>query len=671
MEKKIRYTARDFEAVKGELIEFSKKYYPNLTDNWNDSSVGSWLIDIAASVADNLNYHIDRVYQETNINSANSKAAVLNAARLNGVKIPGPKASMCEVQLTCTLPMLGTDNQSSPNWALAPLVKRGSIVGNSTYLFELLEDADFTQQFNENGFSNRTFAPLRNNNGIITAYTVTKSVVVDSGQSKIFKKVLTEDEVKPFMEVVIPEKNVMNIESIIFKEVMNYGSEPQSFEYYIDEEEFKIGTEDITTYRYFEVDSLVDQYRFGVASLSHTEVNGIKVYHPVENKIYEDFTEGDGTTSTRTTRYYKGEWKTITQKFITEYTDNGYLKVIFGGATEECKTDPQSTPNYEYMVSNIINNPMMGLLPKAGWTMFVLYRTGGGAASNVGPGAINSIISLNAIFPTCTDDATNEKSTVLNSIKVTNKIPSLGGKDAPSVEEIKYLTKYNVGALGRCVTLKDYKACLMGIHPRYGCPFRCNVVEDNNKISIAMLNLNQNGHLSDMLPSTMIDNIKEYLGHYKMLTDFIELRSGKIYNLGFGIDVFVDKNYTTADVIAKIIGQVSEYMDINKHDMGEDIFLGDLEKEISTVDGVIGLINMSVYAMNGTDYSQSQCPLPFKSEVPITCVTTNKWEFKDKNGNTCEEIDLDILDHVLYSDVDSQFEIKYPDTDIQVRVKLR
>ena len=28
MEKKIRYTARDFEAVKKELIDFSKKYYP-------------------------------------------------------------------------------------------------------------------------------------------------------------------------------------------------------------------------------------------------------------------------------------------------------------------------------------------------------------------------------------------------------------------------------------------------------------------------------------------------------------------------------------------------------------------------------------------------------------------------------------------------------------------
>ena len=84
MEKKIKYTARDFEAIKGELLAFSKKYYPELSDNWNDASVGAWLIDLVSSVGDSLNYNMDRIFQETNINSANSKSSVLNMARLNG-----------------------------------------------------------------------------------------------------------------------------------------------------------------------------------------------------------------------------------------------------------------------------------------------------------------------------------------------------------------------------------------------------------------------------------------------------------------------------------------------------------------------------------------------------------------------------------------------------------
>ena len=34
-----------------------------------------------------------------------------------------------------------------------------------------------------------------------------------------------------------------------------------------------------------------------------------------------------------------------------------------------------------------------------------------------------------------------------------------------------------------------------------------------------------------------------------------------------------------------MIDTVYDYMDINKHQMGEDIFVGDLEKDISKIDG--------------------------------------------------------------------------------------
>ena len=185
-----------------------------------------------------------------------------------------------------------------------------------------------------------------------------------------------------------------------------------------------------------------------------------------------------------------------------------------------------------------------------------------------------------------------------------------------------------------------------------------------------MLNVNSKHQLTSMLPSIMIDNIKEYLSHYKMLTDYIELRSGRIYNIGFGIDVFVDKNYTTADVISKLINTVKEYMKIDNHDMGEDIFLGDLEREINNVDGVIGLIGLSAFAISNGGYSSDECPLPFKDQTTV-CGVNNGFAYNSPSGASVNEIDLDVLDHVLYSDVDSQFEIKNPDIDIQVRVKLR
>ena len=54
MEKHINYLSRDFESIKEELIKFSNQYYPELSDDFNDSSVGAWFIDLVSAVGDDL-----------------------------------------------------------------------------------------------------------------------------------------------------------------------------------------------------------------------------------------------------------------------------------------------------------------------------------------------------------------------------------------------------------------------------------------------------------------------------------------------------------------------------------------------------------------------------------------------------------------------------------------
>ena len=125
------------------------------------------------------------MFQETNINSANLRSTLLNIARTNGVKIPGAKSSMCEIELSCELPV----NGQSPDWNYAPIVQKTSIMSAGNYNFELSEDVNFHEQFNSDGYSNRTFVPKRNSNGVITAYTVSKTTLAVNGSSRIFKKV--------------------------------------------------------------------------------------------------------------------------------------------------------------------------------------------------------------------------------------------------------------------------------------------------------------------------------------------------------------------------------------------------------------------------------------------------------------------------------------------------
>ena len=179
-EKKINYLSRTFDDYKSELIKFSNKYYPELSDSYDDSSVGSWFIDLVSAIGDNLSYHIDRAYNETNINSAMLKSTVLNIARTNGLKVPGPKASVCEVEISCDLGV-DSSNISIPNWNYAPIIKRSSLLAAGNLNFQLTEDVDFGTQFNDDGYSNRKYVPNRDSNGNITGYTVTKSTLAING----------------------------------------------------------------------------------------------------------------------------------------------------------------------------------------------------------------------------------------------------------------------------------------------------------------------------------------------------------------------------------------------------------------------------------------------------------------------------------------------------------
>ena len=679
----INYLSRDFDAVRDEIISFSKENYPQLSDNFgNDASVSSWLVDLMSDCVDSLNYHIDRTFQDTQINSTTSKTALMNIARSNGLKIPGPKGGMCEVTFSCILPVgyyqFGNKSTdiSQPNWNIAPVIQRNCVVSAGNLNYTIDENVDFFEQFNADACSNRTYTPRRNANGVITGYTVTKKVIATAGTRKVYKKIITDKDVSPFMEIMLPEKNVMNIESIIFKPMSNLNTAPEISEYYVDEEEFFFRDGGLKTYRYFEVDALTDQWRWG------SEISGMDeqiIRNKYNCESYVDYTESgkndsvDSDASRRTTRYYKGQWKPLRQKFITEYTDNGYLKIIFGAGVDYKEFPSDNSVYSQYRMARVMNNDMLGVLPKEGWTMFVLYNVGGGVETNVAKGAINTIKTMQVDFPHSDSNAdTAIRSEVLRSMKVTNNTIGLAGKDTPSAAEIKHLIKYNTGAQGRCVTLKDYQCRVMSMPPKYGSPYRCIASEENNKIVLNVLGMSSNGNLSKALPSTLVENMEKYLTHYKSINDYVEIKSGKVYNLGFLIDVFVDKSYNSADVVASVIKTVKDYMDVDTKDMGEDIFVGDLNKEISMLDGVISLIDMKIYKINGGSYSTDICPLPTMEDTASSVCG----EKEDNgafyiNGAKSERIDLDSIDSVLLGDSNAMYEVRNPNIDIQVRIKSK
>lgn len=646
MEKGISYLNRTFDDYKNALKDFSRKYYPDMATEYGDASIGSWLIDINADVADNLSYHIDRVYQETNIDSAQEPSSVMNIARNNGVKVPGPKGAMAEVRFTCQVPVDGDTYAKE----YLPVIKRGTMVNSSSQMFEVMYDVNFSEQYDEFMRSDRTIEPVLDANGNITKYNISKLAVVTAGETRIFKKAIKSSDIRPFMEIVIPVEGVMNVESVLMKDGDTLTSYPSYGEFYsYDEIVHKECPSELV--RFFEVDSLAEQLRWGET----LNENNCPIIH-----AYGYFNSNNNTVYP-TCQVTKGEWKPVSHKFITEYTDNGYLKVIFGAGVKSAQypqIDAMSSLS-KHLITRTIRNNSLGELPNPGTTIFILYRAGGGSASNVAQGAISSISKLLTNFPMGAKASEATKSAVRNSINVVNTTPSVSGKDMPTIQEMKYLIKYNKGAQNRCVTTKDYIDRVLMMPPKYGTPFRVGCAEDNNKIMLYLLGIDYQKKLDAALPSLLVENIQNYLTEYRMINDFVEIKPGRIINLSVEVDVHVDKNYNMSDIVSLIIGKVRDYFDINKRNMGDDLYTGDLKKEISKLDGVANLIDLRVYNETSDGYSSTQT----NQELYIAGDCNRQ---QDEKVPGRYRIDLEASDGIIYSDGDTMLEIKYPEKDIRV-----
>ena len=321
-------------------------------------------------------------------------------------------------------------------------------------------------------------------------------------------------------------------------------------------------------------------------------------------------------------------------------------------------------------MSRMMANDYMGVLPKKNWTMYVLYTIGGGEISNIAENTLTNIISLNMdIDGNCEDDKDGtKKRDVRQSMRVTNTTPSYGGKDAPTIEEMRYMVKYNASSQNRCVTLKDYHSRIDKIPAKFGCPFRHSVVEENNKVVVYTLGLDYLGNLTNFLAEVVASNIKEYLSQYRMINDFVEIKSGKIINLSFLLTVYIDKSYDKSEVTKRIIDAVYDYMDIRRHMIGEDIFIGDLQKEISKLDGVINLVRLRVFNKVGSGYSDDETT---QELVQTANCCYDEYEEYDQQVTEDPEIDLLKSDYMLFSEANSMFEIKNKSSDIKVIVKTR
>jgi hypothetical protein len=601
--KKISYTTRDFQQIRTELINFTRTYYPDLIDNFNDASVFSALLDLNAAVSDNLQFNIDRSIQETILQYAQQRSSIFNIARTYGLKIPGQRPSVALVDFSITVPAFG----DKEDLRYCGILRRGAQVNGGGQVFETVYDIDFASPVGGEGFPNRLKIPNFDSNNRLLNYTITKRETVVNGVTKVFKRVVTPNDVKPFFELFLPERNVLGVTSVLLKDGTQYASIPS-------EQEFQ-GLDG----RWYEVKALIEDRVFIEDPTKVSDNPGIKV----------------------------GRYLQTNTKFITEYTPQGFLKMTFGGGTQSA--DEQlaefARNGFKLNLYKYSNNLALGSTLKANTTMFIQYRVGGGTGSNLGVDVINNIGTVSFAV---NGPSSSVNTSVINSLSCTNVTAAIGGAGAPTNEEIRNLVAFNFAAQNRAVTINDYESIIRTMPSQFGAPAKVSVTEENNKLKIKMLSYDDSGRLTEIISNTLKSNIANYLSNYRMINDYISIETANVIDLGFNIDVVLDNTQNQGAFVTQVIDIVSNYMDPGNREMGQNVNISEIRRLIQSQNGILTVSDIQVFNKVGGQYSSSQTSQRYLD---------------------AETKQIELIDDTIFAEPSQTYQIRFPNKDINVRVK--
>ena len=602
-EKRISYTVRDFAAIRQELIDYTRQYYPELIDNFNDASIFSVLMDLNAAVTDNLHYHIDRSIQETVLEFAKQRSSIYNIARTYGLKIPGNRPSIAVCDISINVPVFG----DRPNPDYMGVLKAGSQFVGAGQTFENPNDINFSSAFSSSGIANQKVIPILDASNNVQSYNIVKREVLVNGITKVFKKVITSADATPFLSLYLPERNVVNVLSIIQKDGITYNNIP-SYQEFLS----PVG-------KWYEVQALAEDTVFIPEPGKTTDQSNIKV----------------------------GKYIRTSNKFITEFTPENFLKLTFGGGNTSA--DDQlaafAQTGVPLRINDYQNNLSLGYIPTPNTTLFIQYRVGGGLESNVGVNVINTV--GNVLFDV--NGASVEiANSVRNSIQCTNVTAAIGGANPPSVEEVRNLVTFNFSSQNRAVTIGDYYSLIQKMPGQFGIPAKVGIIENNNKINVVLLTQDTNGKMTQNVPTVLKDNVATYLSNYRMMNDYISVTTGKVIDLAFEIYISIAKNTNQNSIISDVITKVNDYMLPQAREFGQNVLISEIKSIVQNIEGVVNISDVKVFGRVGGKYSSSQ--------------TAQKYE-----DSTTKQIKL--IDDIIYAEPTEFYQIRYSNTDIGVRVK--
>lgn len=656
--RNINYVGKDFATLKENLIEYTKTYFPNTYSDFNEASPGMVFIEQAAAIGDVLSFYQDTQLKESMLAHASERKNVVALAQTMGYKPKISTPAVTTLTVYQLVPSVGSGSTNIPDESYCLRIKEGMEVASNTdsnIIFRTTDVVDFSLKTDR-----EVDVQQRNQIGEPEFYLLTKKVKAISATQK--EQSFSFTTYQEYPKISITDENIISVTSVVDSD----------------------GT------KYYEVPYLAQESVF--IERANTESNGgelsasssVVPYILEVQKVPHRFAVKVNSDNTLDLQFGSGD-TTMADEIILPNTKN----VGLGLANSVNRLNQGIDP------SNFLKTNTFGIVP-TNTTLTVKYLVGGGVSSNINSNELSRIIRIEYEEDLVSVENPALYNEMKLSIAVNNDEPAVGGRGAETIEEIRQNALATFGSQNRAVTREDYVVRTLSMPERYGSVAKVYVSPDgeidnnspssilaspkniaefvgvvesmkdkstseiqkelvkylsqkktaiaevNNPFAINMyvLGYDSNKNLTQ-LNQAVKQNLKTYLGEYRMLTDAVNIIDGFIVNVGVDFEVICYSNYNKREVVANCLTELQSYFEIDKWTFNKPINLSEIELILANVEGVMSVPSVKIYNLCGGDGNYSP----------------NKYN-----------IDEATKGKIVYPSLDPcVFEVKYPNKDIKGR----
>ncbi len=554
----IKYTSREFESIKRDLLEHARRYYPDTFKDFNEASFGALMVDTVAYIGDILSFYLDYQVNESFIDTAIEYNNIIRLSRQVGYKYKANPSSYGTVAIYAIIP--ASTSGLGPDATYYPVLKKGSeLSSKSGNTFILDEDVRFDNPSNE-----IVAARTDSSTGLPTSYAVRAYGRVVSGI---------------------------------------FGSENIS----------------IGSFERFRKVELASPTISEILSVTDTEGNEyLEVEHLSQNTVYKEVVNKGDNKDTVPSLLRP---MIVPRRFVVERTRNKiFLQFGYGGPTEiknpsvaEPKNVVLQLNGRDYITDKsfdpfkLLNTDKFGVAP-SNTTLRVVYRMNTAANVNAAAGSINKVIR--PIVEFANRSSLNDASvlSVINSLESFNSEPIVGDTTLPSAEELRRRTIDHFATQNRAVTQMDYEALVYAMPEKFGSVKRCRIIRDpdslRRNLNLYVVSEDSSGKLATT-NTTIKENIKVWLSRNKMISDTIDILDSKIVNIGIEFEVIADEEANKFQILSDCTQAVKDKFSVTPF-IGEPVYLTDIYSVLNKVNGVVDTKRVNVIRKTGANYSSTK-----------------------------------------------------------------